>query len=59
MYEKAFEQWEPFQLKHRLRRHDGEYRWVVIPQRRDLRHLGLEKTYADEMAESGGEPEDA
>ena len=29
MYEKAFEQREPFQLEHRLRRHDGEYRWVV------------------------------
>ena len=29
LYEKAFEQREPFQLEHRLRRHDGEYRWVV------------------------------
>ncbi len=29
VYEKAFEQREPFQLEHRLRRHDGEYRWVV------------------------------
>jgi PAS domain S-box-containing protein len=28
-YEKAFGQREPFQLEHRLRRHDGEYRWVV------------------------------
>ena len=29
LYEKAFEQREPFQVEHRLRRHDGEYRWVV------------------------------
>ena len=29
MYEKAFEQRVPFQLEHRLRRRDGEYRWVV------------------------------
>lgn len=29
VYEKAFEQREPFQLEHRLRRQDGEYRWVV------------------------------
>ena len=29
VYEKAFEQHEPFQMEHRLRRHDGEYRWVV------------------------------
>jgi PAS domain S-box-containing protein len=29
VYEKAFEQREPFQLEHRLRRHDGDYRWVV------------------------------
>ncbi len=29
VYETAFEQREPFQLEHRLRRHDGEYRWVV------------------------------
>ena len=26
---REFEQREPFQLEHRLRRHDGEYRWVV------------------------------
>ena len=29
VYEKAFEQRVPFQLEHRLRRRDGEYRWVV------------------------------
>ena len=29
VYVKAFEQREPFQMEHRLRRHDGEYRWVV------------------------------
>jgi PAS domain S-box-containing protein len=29
VYENAFEQREPFQLEHRLRRHDGEYRWVL------------------------------
>jgi PAS domain S-box-containing protein len=29
VYETAFEQVEPFQVEHRLRRHDGEYRWVV------------------------------
>jgi PAS domain S-box-containing protein len=29
VYERAFEQREQFQLEHRLRRHDGEYRWVV------------------------------
>src|SRR4029450_8725995 len=29
VYEKAFEQRAPFHLEHRLRRHDGEYRWVV------------------------------
>ena len=29
VYEKAFEQREPFQLEHRFRRHDGEFRWVV------------------------------
>ena len=26
---RALEQREPFQLEHRLRRHDGEYRWVM------------------------------
>jgi PAS domain S-box-containing protein len=29
IYGKAFEQREPFQMEHRFRRHDGEYRWVV------------------------------
>ena len=29
VYETAFEQRKPFQLEHRLRRRDGEYRWVV------------------------------
>jgi PAS domain S-box-containing protein len=29
VYENALEQREPFQVEHRLRRHDGEYRWVV------------------------------
>ncbi len=29
VYEKALEQREPFQVEHRLRRHDCEYRWVV------------------------------
>jgi PAS domain S-box-containing protein len=28
-YVKAFDQREPFQVEHRLRRHDGEYRWAV------------------------------
>jgi PAS domain S-box-containing protein len=29
VYEKAFEQCEPFQMEHLLRRHDGDYRRVV------------------------------
>jgi PAS domain S-box-containing protein len=28
-YVMAFDQREPFQVEHRLRRHDGEYRWAV------------------------------
>jgi PAS domain S-box-containing protein len=29
VYAKAFEQRKPFEVEHRLRRHDGEYRWTV------------------------------
>ena len=29
VYVKASEQYEPFQMEQRLRRHDGEYRWMV------------------------------
>jgi PAS domain S-box-containing protein len=29
VYEKAFEQRKPYQVEYRVRRHDGEYRWVV------------------------------
>ena len=29
VYVKAFDQRQPFQVEHRLRRHDGEYRWTV------------------------------
>jgi len=29
VYVKAFDRREPFQVDHRLRRHDGEYRWIV------------------------------
>ena len=29
VYETAFTQREPFQQEHRLRRHDGEFRWVM------------------------------
>ena len=29
LYEKAFELREPYRVEYRLRRHDGEYRWVL------------------------------
>jgi PAS domain S-box-containing protein len=29
VYVKAFDQRNPFEVEHRLRRHDGEYRWTV------------------------------
>ena len=29
VYVNAFDQRKPFQVEHRLRRHDGEYRWTV------------------------------
>jgi len=43
VYEQAFEQRVPFQLEHRLRRRDGEYRWVVtagVPRYKADRSFG-------------------
>ena len=43
VYETAFEQRAPFQLEHRLRGRDGEYRWVVtagVPRYKADRSFG-------------------
>ncbi len=50
VYWKAFEQREPFQMEHRLRRHDGEYRWVVtagVPRYTDEAFVGYIGTAVD------------
>jgi PAS domain S-box-containing protein len=50
VYEKAFEQREPFQIEHRLRRHDGVYRWVVtagVPRYNDGSFVGYIGTAVD------------
>jgi PAS domain S-box-containing protein len=50
VYWKAFEQREPFRMEHRLRRHDGEYRWVVtagVPRFNDGSFAGYIGTAVD------------
>jgi PAS domain S-box-containing protein len=50
VYEKAFERREPFQIEHRLRRHDGVYRWVVtagVPRYNDGSFVGYIGTAVD------------
>ena len=50
VYEKAFEQREPFQMEHRVRRHDGVYRWVVtsgVPRYNDGSFVGYIGTAVD------------
>jgi len=48
--EKMFEQREPFQMEHRLRRHDGVYRWMVtagVPRYNDRSFVGYIGTAVD------------
>lgn len=50
VYEKAFDEREPFQMEHRLRRHDGVYRWVVtagVPRYNDGAFVGYIGTAVD------------